>query len=106
MTEVIYFVLGVGLALIGVEVYLMVNMLRRLAQAEKDVKDLQNDIPHIYSIIDQNVSSTHSTIQYKTDQFNREVADIYRYIDSRVDKTEFKLTEMYKGGCEPVQKTK
>jgi len=106
MTEVIYFVLGIGLALIGLEVYLMVNMLKRIGQTEKDINHFTIEISEVHRRIDIELDQMQRLIDSKTEQLQREIAELNRYIDSRIDKTEFKLTEMYKNGYEPTKQTK
>jgi hypothetical protein len=106
MTEVIYFALGVGLALIGLEVYLMVDALRRIKQTEVGVEHASNEIIELHRRIDIELDQMRRLIDSETEQLKREIAELNRYIDSRIDKTEFKLTEMYKCGCEPTKQTK
>lgn len=106
MTEVIYFVLGVGLALIGLEVYLMVDALKRIRKSEADIDHATDEIHEVHRRIDIELDQMRQLINFETEQLKREIVELNRYIDSRIDKTEFKLTDMYKNGCEPVKQTK
>jgi hypothetical protein len=106
MTEVIYFVLGVGLALIGFEVYLMIDTLKRIKQTENGIAHSIDEIRELHRRIDIELDQMRQLIHTESERFTREIFELSKYIDSRIDKTEFKLTEMYKNGCEPVKQTK
>ena len=93
MTEVIYFVLGVGLALIGLEVYLMVDTLKRIKQTEKDINRITDELREMHRRIDIESEQMRQLVYTEFERLNREISELAKYTDSRIDKTEFKLTE-------------
>jgi hypothetical protein len=93
MTEVIYFVLGVGLALIGLEVYLMVDALKRIRKSEATIDHATDEIVELHRRIDDELAEMRRLIDYESGRLRHDITELTRYIDSRIDKTEFKLTE-------------
>jgi len=93
MTEVIYFVLGVGLALIGLEVYLMVDALKRIRKSEVSIDHATDELLEVHRRIDTELSETRRLVDYELERLRREITELNKYVDSRIDKTEFKLTE-------------
>jgi hypothetical protein len=86
-------VLGVGLALIGLEVYLMVNILQRVKQTENSITHSIEEIRELHRRIDIELEQIRRLIDVESEKLTREIFELNKYIDSRIDKTEFKLTE-------------
>jgi Flp pilus assembly protein TadB len=54
------------------------------------------------------IETIHTIMGNEFDRVNRErereITDVYRTLDSRLDKLESKLTDTIKNGCDPVKK--
>jgi hypothetical protein len=86
-------VLGVGLALIGLEVYLMVDALKRIRKSEVSIDHATDELLEVHRRIDTELSETRRLVDYELERLRREITELNKYVDSRIDKTEFKLTE-------------
>lgn len=113
MNELIYFIAGAGLALIGFEVYLVLTLIRRISNLEqqsnifeKDFFNMQLELERNHLDANQNLYDFDRNLQLDLNNYKTELGECYKYTDSRLDKLEHKLTEMYKNGCEPVQNAK
>ena len=83
----------------------------------KDIDELYRSINDRYSDLQQHVVNSIGDVyrKFETDEkqavqelaiisnkINNAEHELYRYIDSRLDKLEIKLTDVIKNGCEPV----
>ena len=88
--------LGFGLAIIVMAIF---ETRREANRFRKQLDDLNNKSSQLESALMDFQRLIHDS---ERDIFQH-IDEIYRYIDSRHDKLENKLTETIKNGCEPVK---
>jgi hypothetical protein len=99
--DIISFGLGIGSVLFITSVVITVLSFVKLEKLNKRIKEIEvyinTSIECIYSSINTNSELDNRRIDGEIDRTNRVVDDIYRTIDSRLDKLEVKLTDSNKG---------
>jgi hypothetical protein len=96
MEQILAFVLGVGIALLGWGVVVAFRTASKVAKQEKQLTDIEN-------WISRNDELVNRRIDQEIDRVDNLHKDSISFTDSRVDKLEQKLTSIDKGGCEPVK---
>jgi septation ring formation regulator EzrA len=96
MEQILAFVLGVGIALLGWGVVVAFRTASKVAKQEKQLTDIEN-------WISRNDELVNRRIDQEIDRVNNLHKDSISFTDSRVDKLEQKLTSIDKSGCEPVK---
>ena len=99
MEQILAFVLGVGIALLGWGVVVAFRTASKVAKQEKQLTDIEN-------WISRNDELVNRRIDQEVDRVNKLYSDCISFTDSRVDKLEQKLTSINNDGCEPVKKKK
>jgi septation ring formation regulator EzrA len=99
MEQILSFVLGVGIALLGWGVVVAFRTASKLTKQEKELTEIQN-------WISRNDELVNRRIDQEIDRVNNLHKDSISFTDSRVDKLEQKLTSIDNDGCEPVKKKK
>jgi sensor domain CHASE-containing protein len=99
MEQILAFVLGVGIALLGWGVVVAFRTASKVAKQEKELTEVQN-------WISRNDELVNRRIDQEIDRVNNLHKDSISFTDSRVDKLEQKLTSIDNDGCEPVKKKK
>ena len=97
MTEILAFVLGVGIVTFGWVVVVAFRTVSKVAKQEKQLTDIEN-------WISRNDELVNRRIDQEVDRVNNLHKDIISYTNSRVDRLEQKLTSIDSDGCEPVKK--
>jgi hypothetical protein len=99
--DIISFGLGIGSVVFITSVVITVLSFVKLEKLNKRIKEIEvyinTSIECIYSSINTNSELDNRRIDGEIDRTNRVVDDIYRTIDSRLDKLEVKLTDSNKG---------
>jgi len=99
MEQILAFVLGVGIALLGWGVVVAFRTASKVKELEKAISENQD-------WIHQNDQSVNRRIDQEIDRVDQIYRECLRHTDSRVDKLEQKLTSINNDGCEPVKKKK
>jgi septation ring formation regulator EzrA len=99
MEQILAFVLGVGIALLGWGVVVAFRTASKVAKQEKQLTDIEN-------LISRNDELVNRRIDQEIDRVNNLHKDSISFTDSRVDRLEQKLTSIDNDGCEPVKKKK
>ena len=89
MEQILAFVLGVSIALLGWGVVVAFRTASKVAKQEKQLTDLEN-------WISRNDELVNRRIDQEVDRTNSIFNDCIRHTDSRVDKLEAKLTSIPK----------
>ncbi len=97
MEQILAFVLGAGIALLGWGVVVAFRTVSKVAKQEKQLTDIEN-------WISRNDELVNRRIDQEVDRVNRLHQDSISFTDSRVDKLEQKLTSIDNDGCKPVKK--
>ena len=97
MEQILAFVLGVGVALLVWGVVVAFKTAKR-------VKQVDNIIQDIYSVIERNDQLVNRRIDQEVDRVDLIQTNCIRHIDSRVDKLEAKILSVDKDGCKPAKK--
>ena len=97
MEQILAFVLGVGIALLGWGVVVAFRTASKVAKQEKQLTDIEN-------WISRNDELVNRRIDQEIDRVNRLHQDSISFTDSRVDKLEAKILLVDKDGCEPTKK--
>ena len=97
MEQILAFVLGVGIALLGWGVVVAFRTASKVAKQEKQLTGIEN-------LISRNDELVNRRIDQEIDRVNNLHKDSISFTDSRVDKLEQKLTSINNDGCEPVKK--
>ncbi len=97
MEQILAFVLGVGIALLGWGVVVAFRTASEVAKQEKQLTDIEN-------WISRNDELVNRRIDQEIDRVNNLHKDSISFTDSRVDKLEQKLTSIDNDGCKPVKK--
>jgi hypothetical protein len=97
MEQILAFVLGAGIALLGWGVVVVFRTASKVAKQEKQLTDLEN-------WISRNDELLNRRIDQEIDRVNNIFNDCIRHTDSRVDKLEAKLLSVDKDGCKPAKK--
>ena len=88
--DLISFILGMSIVVvIAVAVVAVIAFVK--------VKKHNKEIETIHTIMGNEFDRVHR-------EREREITDVYRTLDSRLDKLESKLTDTIKNGCDPVKK--
>lgn len=87
-------VLGLGYAIVGI-----FKVKQRSNGFEEAINGTQLDL-------DNNQREIHLRVDGEVKDFNDQIENLYRHIDSRFDKFENRLTKIDKDGCEPVKTSK
>ena len=85
MEQILAFVLGVGIALLGWGVVVAFRTASKVAKQEKELTEIQN-------WISRNDELVNRRIDQEVDRVNKLYSDCISFTDSRVDKLEQKLT--------------
>jgi hypothetical protein len=96
MEQILAFVLGAGIALLGWGVVVAFK-------TTKKVKEIEHTITGHQNWISRNDELVNRRMDQEIDRVNQIANDCIRHTDSRVDKLEQKLTSIDKKGCEPVK---
>ena len=96
MEQILAFVLGAGIALLGWGVVVVFRTASKVVKQERELTEIQN-------WISRNDELVNRRIDQEVDRVNRLHQDSISFTDSRVDKLEQKLTSIDKSGCEPVK---
>ena len=96
MEQILAFVLGAGIALLGWGVVVAFRTASKVVKQERELTEIQN-------WISRNDELVNRRIDQEVDRVNRLHQDSISFTDSRVDKLEQKLTSIDKSGCEPVK---
>jgi septation ring formation regulator EzrA len=99
MEQILAFVLGVGIALLGWGVVVAFRTASKVTKQEKQLTEIEN-------WISRNDELVNRRIDQEVDRVNKLHSDCISFTDSRVDKLEQKLTSINNDGCEPVKKKK
>jgi hypothetical protein len=99
MEQILAFVLGVGIALLGWGVVVAFRTASKVAKQEKQLTDIEN-------LISRNDELINRRIDQEIDRVNNLHKDSISFTDSRVDRLEQKLSSIDNDGCEPVKKKK
>lgn len=95
--DILSFILGMSIVVVIAVAVVAVMAFVKVSRTNKEINNLQLNIDELHRVIGQEI-----------DNQNRErgalANDIYRTIDSRLDKLESKLIDTIKNGCEPVKK--
>jgi len=95
--DILSFILGMSIVVVIAVAVVAVMAFVKVSRTNKEINNLQ-----------LNIDDLHRVIGHEIEIQNRErdniVNDIYRTIDSRLDKLESKLMDTIKNGCEPVKK--
>ena len=98
--DIISFGLGIGSVVFITSVVITVLSFVKLEKLNKRIKEIEvyinTSIECIYSSINTNSELDNRRIDGEIDRTNKIVDDIYRTIDSRLDKLEVKLTDSNK----------
>jgi hypothetical protein len=97
MEQILAFVLGAGIALLGWGVVVAFRTASKVAKQEKQLTDLENWISRNDELINRRIDQ-------EIDRVNNLHKDCISFTDSRVDKLEQKLSSIDNDGCEPVKK--
>jgi len=97
MEQILAFVLGVGIALLGWGVVVAFRTASKVAKQEKQLTDIEN-------WISRNDELVNRRIDQEIDRVDNLHKDSISFTDSRVDKLEQKLTSIDNDGCKPVKK--
>jgi hypothetical protein len=97
MEQILAFVLGVGIALLGWGVVVAFRTASKVKNHEKELTDMVN-------WISRNDELVNRRIDQEIDRVNRLHKDSISFTDSRVDRLEQKLSSIDNDGCEPVKK--
>jgi hypothetical protein len=97
MEQILAFVLGAGIALLGWGVVVAFRTASRVTKQEKQLTDIEN-------WISRNDESVNRRIDQEVDRVNNLHKDSISFTNSRVDRLEQKLTSIDSDGCEPVKK--
>ena len=97
MEQILAFVLGVSVALLVWGVVVAFKTAKR-------VKQVDNIIQDIYSVIERNDQLVNRRIDQEVDRVDLIQTNCIRHIDSRVDKLEAKILSVDKDGCKPAKK--
>jgi hypothetical protein len=97
MEQILAFVLGAGIALLGWGVVVAFRTASKVTKQEKQLTDIEN-------WISRNDESVNRRIDQEVDRVNNLHKDSISFTNSRVDKLEQKLTSIDNDGCEPVKK--
>ena len=97
MEQILAFVLGVGVALLVWGVVVAFKTAKR-------VKQVDNIIQDIYSVIERNDELVNRRMDQEIDRVNQIANDCIRHTDSRVDRLESKILSVDKDGCKPAKK--
>ena len=121
LSVVLYFVSGVAVTSIVMVILGMRNEIKGLHYKVEEFKfqnetnntlfreienlhsELGREMNKVYNHIDLNISEVHQQFGIINDGKQRSIEELYRYVDSRHDKLENKLTDIIKNGCEPVK---
>ena len=113
--ETLYYVLGVLSALIIIGVAGMFSVAKKANAAAEEtqslwdgIDDLNNDIGKNIDHIERHIDKVQDEFDHRMDSIDKnlhgEIEEIYRVMDSRLDKLEQRLTKIFEDGCKPVQK--
>ncbi len=95
--DILSFILGMSIVVVIAVAVVAVMAFVKVSRTNKEINNLQLNIDELHRVIGQEI-----------DNQNRErdtiTNDVYRTIDSRLDKLESKLMDTIKNGCEPVKK--
>ena len=97
MEQILAFVLGVSAALLVWGVVVAFKTAKR-------VKQVDNIIQDIYSVIERNDQLVNRRVDQEIDRVNQIANDCIRHTDSRVDRLESKILSVDKDGCKPAKK--
>ena len=99
--DIISFGLGIGSVVFITLVVITVLSFVKLAKLNKQIKEIETNlyenIKSVYNEINRNSELNNRRIDGESDRTNTMVDDIYRTIDSRLDKLEVKLTDRNEG---------
>ena len=95
--DILSFILGMSIVVVIAVAVVAVMAFVKVNKTNKEINNLQLSIDDLHRVIGQEI-----------DVQNREreccCTDIYRTMDSRLDKLESKLMDTIKNGCEPIKK--
>ena len=98
---IISFGLGISSVVVIILILVTVRAIVKLEKLKEKVSSLETDyvfrFGDIERMIDQNSELDNRRIDGEIDRTDKIADDIYRTIDSRLDKLEAKLTDSYKG---------
>ena len=98
--DIISFGLGISSVVVIILIIVTVNAIVKLEKLKEKVSSLETDYAfrfgHIERMIDQNSELDNRRIDGEIDRTDKLVEDLYRTIDSRLDKLEAKLTDSNK----------
>ena len=97
MEQILAFVLGVGIALLGWGVVVAFRTAKQVAALKANEAEITN-------WISRNDELVNRRIDQEIDRVNQIANDCIRHTDSRVDKLEAKLLSVDKDGCKPAKK--
>ena len=99
--DIISFSLGIGSVVFIASVIIAVLSFVKLAELNKQINELETkyseQINEIIRMIDTNSELDNRRIDREIDRTDKMIDDIYRTIDSKLDKLESKLTDSNKG---------
>jgi|LakMenEpi03Aug12_release.lakeMendotaPanAssembly.Ray.scaffolds.fasta_scaffold706769_2 hypothetical protein len=112
--ETFYFMLGGLTVLTFVCVVGLVSMLKQIKtlSLEKDQlwnaidnlnRDLGTDIERVHNHVNEAINDMNIRIDVTDRELNDQLFEVNRSIDSRLDKLENRLINMYNEGCKPVK---
>ena len=99
--DIISFGLGIGSVVVIILIIVTVNTFFKLVELKEKINSLESNyttrFDDISRIIDTNSELDNRRIDGEIDRTDKMVDDIYRTIDSRLDRLELKLTDTNKG---------
>jgi transcription initiation factor TFIIIB Brf1 subunit/transcription initiation factor TFIIB len=88
--DLISFILGMSIVVVIAVAVVAVMAFVRVNKANKEIATIHNIMGNEFDRVHR--------------EREREITDVYRTLDSRLDKLESKLTDTIKNGCDPVKK--
>lgn len=115
--ETIYFVLGVLTVLVALGVVGVFSVWKKAASAADEAHSVWGGIDSLNNDLGREIERLHQHVDITRKELNNDMNDIhlridqefnelYRNLDSRLDKLEDRLLKMYLEGCEPVKQHK
>jgi len=113
--ETLYFALGVLTVLVVLGVVGLLMVWKKAASSVDETRslwdgidslanDLAKESENIHRRIDRELQSVEHNCNSIDRNMDGKIEEIYRIMDSRLDKLEQRLTKIFEDGCKPVQK--
>jgi predicted PurR-regulated permease PerM len=84
--EIVSFTFGVLSVIAVVFAAVIVLSIVKVLKLQKQTKGLQDEVNHIYQLINNGDTQVHQRIEKELEHTHRRIDDAHSYIDSRIDK--------------------